>query len=153
MTKFLRKSMVMGALLAVMGSGAVLAGSDEAIEFRKSTMANMRWNGVAIMNMRKGTLDQEAQLADIAASMALSVKMMKGAFEANTSGHDGKVKTTAKGDLIWQNWEDFSNRLDALQMDADKVAALAASGDAAGAKDAIGAVFKHCKSCHDTYRK
>ncbi len=153
MLKKMTAGLLAGIITVSVTAPAVMAGADEVIAYRKGVMNTVRSNAVAIMAMRRGNLDMEDNIGDIAQQMATASGLVTAAFKVDTSAMDSKEKTTAKDNLVWANWSDFMEKAVAMQADADAVAALAAAGDVDGAKNAIGNVFRHCKACHDTYRK
>lgn len=60
-------------------------------------------------------------------------------------------KTRAKPE-IWDDMDDFKEKLAAFRTEATKLAEVAASGDEDAMKAQFGATGKTCKSCHDEYK-
>ena len=128
------------------------SGVDEIIEFRKSVMNTAGHSARLLMHISKGSLKQDQHFAAIANQMAQGAAMMKDAFRQNTIGKKTKAKTQVKTNTaIWDNWEDYSTRLDAFAKDTAITATLASAGDIEGAKASLKAVLDHCKSCHKKY--
>ena len=71
----------------------------------------------------------------------------KKSFEAQVAGGDSLP-------AIWDNWDDFSTRMDEFVEDTALVAKLAREGgrDAIMA-DVVRALSTSCKGCHEMYRK
>ncbi len=92
---------------------------------------------------------KDGQLAAHAEILAKAAASAKDAFEKDTRGIKGF--TEAK-DNIWEDWEDFSERMDKFAADTQAFADATKSGDNAKIGAGIGAVFKNCKSCHDKYK-
>ncbi|MBL4787637.1 MAG: cytochrome c [Kordiimonadaceae bacterium] len=90
-----------------------------------------------------------ADFPAIAADMADAATKTKAAFLKDTRGMKGH--TEAK-DIIWDNWDDFAQRLDQLETDAAAFSEAAKTGDMALFQAAMGKVGKNCKSCHDKYK-
>jgi cytochrome c556 len=102
-----------------------------------------------IMKIRKGEAGTMADLPGIADDMAKAASMTVAAFEKDTRGMEGFTKAK---DNIWENWDDFSQRLQKMDVDAQAFAVAAKTGDMAVIGPAMGALGKNCKSCHDDYK-
>ncbi len=143
------------ALVSIAGVAAVAAvpaqaGPDEDILFRQLEMRTMGYSASVIFAITEGRSDQAQYFTALANQMATAAVMLKDSFEPNTVGQ-GRLPTRAKPN-IWDNWNDFSGKLDKLAADTARVAELENAGDRAGAVKAMEAVFSNCKTCHDTYR-
>jgi len=105
--------------------------------------------GVTLARMAGGLIEPQ-NVPELMRYWALGARLAEDAFEADTRGAD--IETRAK-DAIWENWEDFSSRLQAYAADVEELANLAESGDTdaalAGVRDVL---QEHCKDCHDEYR-
>ncbi len=94
----------------------------------------IEWNG-----------DQFATWAnDLAAISSVSV-------ERGFAPGSDKGKTRAKP-AIWENPEDFAEKLAALRMEAAALSAAAKSGDKAAAVAQFKKTGGTCKACHDEYK-
>lgn len=97
----------------------------------------------------KGTGDR-AHIPAIASIMASTASISKSAFEKDTRGMEGH--TVAK-DSVWENWDDFSKRMDALERDTAAFAEVTANTtDADEIMAAFRNVGRNCKGCHDEYK-
>jgi len=102
-----------------------------------------------ISKIMKGEEGTPAELPTIAKKMAEASTKTKASFEKDTRGMEGF--TEAK-DEIWDNWEDFADRLDKMEVDAQAFAAAAETGDMAQIGPAMKQLGSNCKSCHDKYK-
>ena len=75
--------------------------------------------------------------------------MMPDYFKLDTRGFN--VPSDAL-DKIWDNQEDFSNKMANLAEAAANLKQTAQSGEDSALKPAIGKIFNTCKSCHDDYK-
>jgi len=90
-----------------------------------------------------------ADFPAIAADMADAATKTKASFLKDTRGMKGH--TEAK-DIIWDNWDDFAERLDKLEVDTAAFSVAAKTGDMKLIQPAMKAVGANCKSCHDKYK-
>ncbi|WP_286829524.1 MULTISPECIES: c-type cytochrome [Kordiimonas] len=102
-----------------------------------------------ISKIMKGEEGSPADFPAIAADMADAASKTKASFEKDTRGMHGF--TEAK-DNIWENWDDFAERLDKMETDAQAFLAAANSGDMAQIGPAMKELGSNCKSCHDKYK-
>jgi cytochrome c556 len=91
-----------------------------------------------------------AQAVQVAAKrIQMTSSMIPDVFKFDTRKF--MVNTKARDD-IWASPADFQMKADALNMAAQELEMVAASGDAATIKPAIIKVGKACGSCHDQFR-
>ncbi len=140
-------TLAMGAGLATAhAAGTSLQG---AVDFRQSTMTILKWYLQPMGGMVKGkipfdaaTFSNKATGLAKAASLDLTEGFPKGSHE----------DTEAKPE-IWEHWDEFVEKYKALQIEADKLQKVAATGDIDAIKAQFGATAKTCKSCHDDFRE
>ncbi|WP_262692637.1 c-type cytochrome [Kordiimonas aestuarii] len=158
MQKTVKRKLITGAaaLSVLLASGVSFAHGEEEekrfaeSQYRHDIMMITKYALGNILQHLRGTADQEGDVAKFAEMMAMSAAMAKTAFEKDTRGMEGK--TDAKGD-IWENWADFSDRLDKYEADTAALAEAAKSGDMGQIAPAFKKATSNCKSCHDEYRK
>ncbi len=131
---------------AVSGSALALHedAADPGVKFRHQVMETMKGSVGATLSILKG----EGAAEDLSAHanlIAAGSHAAKATFEHKVAG--GYTLPDA-----WDNWDDFSARLETFTQDADAYAAAAANGDMATAAPAFKS-FGNCKACHDKYRK
>ena len=61
-------------------------------------------------------------------------------------------KTDAKAE-VWQNWDDFVAKANALNVASSELAAAAAGGDMRAMMPGVKALGDACRGCHNDYRK
>jgi cytochrome c556 len=117
---------------------------DPAVLYRELVMRGVGANAAAIGLIMQKKVPQDENLAMHAEAIALGAHEALKAFEPKVQGG------TSKPD-IWDNWQDFADRLKALETSATEVADLAKQGGVAAAQPKILDMLS-CKSCHDKYR-
>ena len=149
------KNLIVTAGLAAMVASSGLAASDDkmadaAKAHRHGLMQTIKNSALSMRRILSDDLDQAQNYSALATALSASTGIAKDAFHANTVGK-GKGHTTAK-DHIWDNWADFSARLDKMDADAKALELAAMENNVGGSKTQLMQVFKNCKSCHDEYR-
>jgi len=98
------RTMGIAGLLALGGiAGAAVAEDPESVvNWRKNTIGAAGRAAVALNDIRKGDLEEQDRITEIAEMMVISAKLAKEAFRHDTRG--ASVETTAK-DTIWTNWD------------------------------------------------
>lgn len=145
------------ALSAALAGGLFLApaahthfNDKEAMQsYRQSYFALVAMNFGPLAAMAKGEMPYDADMAtgfasDLAAVAALNVE--RGFPESAMKG------TTRAKPEIWENMDDFKTKLQAMRDATGPLVAAAGSGDRKTLGQAVGAVGKTCKGCHDEYK-
>lgn len=139
------------ALIAVSASAA--ASSDdprvEAIEYRDGVYHAIRWNWMPLAAMVKGEKPfDRAEFVKRATRVSfLSHQLLEGFPEGS---HEG-AETDALPQ-IWENWADFTAKLDDFKREAQALRLVAGAGDEAAIKAQFVKTADTCKACHDEYR-
>lgn len=157
MTRVFSKKIAVAVLagsLVIPGSATVLAdshGVDRFAEsqYRHDVMEHFNYAIKKIVQNFQGNVQHPKHFAPIATIMAEAAKMTTDAFEKDTRGMDGYTK--AKDD-IWENWEDFSSRLEQLKADTAAFAEITRSGNMEQVGPAFRKAVSQCKGCHDKYK-
>ena len=143
------------AVLLVSLAGAASAQAlkpEEMIKFRKSGYSFMSWNMGKIKANLEGDFnkDQVAAAANLVAATANSG--MGAVFGPGTDKEVAGEKTRVKPEFFEQ-----PDKVKELAMnfakEANALAKVAASGDAAAVKAQFGKTGWTCKACHDEFRK
>lgn len=87
---------------------------------------------------------QEA--APLAEMLALKVAKLQSLFP-ESSKDEGRAR-----DSVWEEWPEFSQRLQALETDFLNVSVAIAAGDHDKAEDSLDDATSACNSCHMSYR-
>jgi cytochrome c556 len=147
------KTITIGAALAA--SSVVVAqhafnDADKAVEYRQKALSVMQNNFAYMGDMLKGDMPFDASIfaerAETFAALA-SVPWVGFSQEGAMPGSN-----TDALPAIWDNWEDFQERAQQLQSDADALVSAASTGDQGQMRSAFMTAAKSCKGCHDQYK-
>lgn len=128
---------------------------EDQIKFRQSTYSFMAWN----MQKIKAQLEGNAFDKNVTLNAALAIKGAANAgigalYSADSSKDVGAMKTNVKPDLFDpKNGDEVKKVATAFNQEANKLADVAAGGDAAAIKAQFGKLGETCKACHDKFRK
>ena len=144
------------AILAICGGAATVVAAQvsgpQAAAIMKERHDGMEAMGKAVKTLHRDLDSDDPNVGEIRSAAAVIVKNSKAAskwFPAGTGPEAGK--TGAKPE-IWQNQQDFANKLAALQHYADQFYKSAVTGDVDGLKANQDTLNGACKACHDKYR-
>jgi cytochrome c556 len=119
-------------------------------EFRQAILQLVRSNMGPLGGMAKGQIPYDA---DAMQKYGLRIQqlgsMMPDYFETDTRKFS--VKTEAAND-IWENMADFNAKTQDMVDAAKSLQSIAAEGDEAKFRAAIGSLGSTCKACHDKYK-
>lgn len=153
MNSVLRLAFGITALALVVASVPALAGPDEVVAFRKHVMGTQGNAARQLRAISRGDLDQDENFAHIANVMVEATRMIPADFGERVLGSETEIESTvAESGIVWEDWEDFTARTEALLADSLTVQRLANAGDLDGAKAALDGVFSHCRDCHNKFR-
>lgn len=143
----------MTAVLAGIGFAMAEAQDDEnqpLLDYRQRLMVSQRASMANIGDMLKYKMPYSAEHFQIhAKNISEYAKLIPDAFEKKIT--DGK--TDAKPE-VWQNWNDFVAKANALSEAAAALSTAAqAGGDARDLMPAVGELGNACRNCHNDYRK
>ena len=151
------KSKIILALLATAVAGSALAQvkPEDAIKFRQSGYSFMAWNmgklkGMLVDNPASYNKEQAIAAANLIAATANSG--MGALYVPGSDKGKGWKETRVKPELFTDR-EGVSKVAVAFNKEANELAKVAASGDAAALKAQFGKVGEACKACHDKFRK
>ncbi|SPF80424.1 c-type cytochrome [Pseudoprimorskyibacter insulae] len=145
------KTIALVAGLALLATPAISQNINGAVKARQGQFNVLAINLGVLGGMAKGEIEYSAEAAGAAADSLVGVAMINQAplwpAASDEMAIDG---TRAKAD-IWDNWDDFQSKWDALGTAAAAMKVAAAEGpDAIG--PALGALGGACKACHEAYR-
>lgn len=136
------------AALAVSFAGVAQASDEAVMKYRAANMEIIGGHMHSIVPILKGDVTNKDDLLAHAQGLATAAGMTANAFKVKATG--GKSEAKAE---IWTKWADFEADANAMKTEADKLAQVVASGDAAAIGAQVGALGKTCKSCHDSFKK
>jgi cytochrome c556 len=139
-------SALLTATLATVASAQVKP--EKAIEYRQGAMTVIGWHFGAMAAMVKGEKPYDKE--DFARRAAIVEVVAKIPMEGFTPDSD-KGHTKAKPE-IWSKMDDFKAKMEKMQSESSKLAAVSKSGSMDDIKKQFGATGGTCKSCHDDYR-
>ncbi|MBT8148126.1 MAG: cytochrome c [Gammaproteobacteria bacterium] len=125
--------------------------AQQAAETRQSVFKLFRYNLGNISGMARGTVEFDAEVAERnARRIAAMAPMIPELFQAmDTREYD--VETEALP-VIWEQFDLFQERAQALVDGANTFAEVAAGGDRMATLGAIRAFGANCGNCHETFR-
>lgn len=151
------KSKLLFALLAVAIAGTASAQlkTHDAIKFRQSGYTFMAWNmgklkGMLMDNPASFNKDQAIAAANVIAATANSG--MGALFVPGSDKGKGWEQTRAKPALFTDK-AGVGKVAMAFNKEANELAKVAATGDAAALKVQFGKVGESCKACHEKFRE
>lgn len=139
--------LITGALVALLATAPVFAGSDPILE-RQQSMEDTRDAAKVVGGMLKGEQPFDVEAAGQALAAWKKTADEIGAMfpEGSETGHDTEAKAT-----IWSDRAGFERELEGF---ASSVGAAIAANPASleELKAVAGPVFNACKNCHEGYR-
>ena len=151
MSKFSRKSLIVASLAAVVTipAAAHIERTEPLQSLRQSFFAIVGMTFGPMGDMVKGEIEwndeQFAAWADDLASVS------KVSVERGFAPGSDKGKTRAKP-AIWENSDDFAQKLANFRSEAAALAVAASSGDKAAKIEQFKQTGGTCKACHDNYK-
>lgn len=139
-------------ILIFAGVPAVEAQEDMewTVEVRQSLLKLVRWNMGPLAGMARGRVPFDIEQVETnSARIEGLFAMMDDAFAMDTRGAD--VDTDAL-DKIWEEREEFAEKISAARQAAADLTAAAGTGDEDSVMAGIGALGRSCGSCHDDYK-
>jgi len=149
------KSALLLALLATSlaaGSAVAEVKPEEAIKYRQSGYGFMAWNmGRIKANVEGGNFNKDEVVKAANAIQAIANSGMGALYLPGTDKGSGWEKTRAKPEM-WTEKEKLGKAAMAFNKEANEMAKVAASGDAAAIGSQLGKLGGTCKGCHDDFK-
>jgi cytochrome c556 len=147
------KKKLLLALLSVTLVGTVSAQMkpEDAIKFRQSAYVTMAWNMARIKANVEGTYNQEEVIKAANVIQTIANSGLGGLYLPGTDKGKGWEDTRVKPELFTDK-EAVGKVAMAFNKEANAMAKVAASGDAAAAKEQFGKLGGSCKGCHDDFK-
>ncbi len=131
--------------LAAFSSLAVLADED-MVKYRQEVMSAIGGTMGAIGKILKQEVERQADIAPLAVALNELATTAQNIFPEGSNGG-------AALDEIWQEPDEFNDRLTAFLEATRTFRKAAKSGDMAQIAPAIGQVGRTCRGCHQNYRE
>lgn len=148
---FTRGIFATAAATVILASAVGAHAGEDAIKYRKAVMSAVGGHMNAISTILKTGVGDMKDIPVHADAMAGLANMTGHIFPKDSGPMDGE--TAAKAD-IWEKPDDFNKIVMAFVAEAEKLAAVAKSGDKAAIGGQLGALGKNaCKACHDDYKE
>ncbi len=148
------KSKFLIGLLAVTlaGTAAAQLKPEEAIKFRQSGYAFMAWNMARIKaNVEGGQFNKEEVIKSANAIQAIANSGMGALYLPGTDKGTGWEKTRVKP-AFFTDKDGVTKVAVAFNKEANEMAKVAATGDAAAIREQLGRLSGTCKGCHDDFK-
>jgi cytochrome c556 len=122
---------------------------EQAIKYRQSVYKVILWNFGPMAGMAQGKVPYDAtDFAKRAQRVATMAPML---LEGYPPGSGTGAPTRAKSE-IWDNFDEFSKLMHAMEDKAAALADVAKEGNLEKSRAAVGELGDACKACHDKYR-
>jgi cytochrome c556 len=126
--------------------------AEDQIRWRQSGMQTLSWNMGRIKTNIEGTFNKDQVIQAANAIQALANSGSGVLFQPGTGTGKGWHDTNVKPEYF-TNVAKLKEVGMAYNKEANEMAKVAASGDAATVKAQFGNLGKSCKGCHDEFRK
>jgi cytochrome c556 len=140
------------AAMASTVSAQAIGKAEDQIRWRQSAYQTMGWSMGRIKANLDGTFnkDQVVQAANVIQAIANSG--MGALYQAGTDSGKGWRETNVKPEFFKQQ-DEVKKLAMAYNKEANELAKVAATGDAAAVKTQFGKMGESCKACHEKFRK
>lgn len=144
------------AALTIGLSGAAMAQTigkaEDQIRWRQSVMQTQGWSMARIKANLEGSYNKDQVIQAANTIQAIANSGSGGLFQPGTDTGKGWRETNVKPEMF-KDAAKLKEVGSAYNKEANEMAKVAASGDAAAVKAQFGNLGKACKGCHDEFRK
>ncbi|MDR2838498.1 MAG: cytochrome c [Azonexus sp.] len=137
--------------ITLAGSAAAQMKPEEAIKFRQSAYATMAWNMHRIKDNIDGKYNKDEVIKAANVIQSIANSGMGALYLPGTDKGKGWVETRVKPELF-KDKEKVGKVATDFNREANEMAKVAATGDAAAAKAQFEKLGGTCKACHDDFR-
>lgn len=124
--------------------------AEQNVRYRHAVYTAIAWNAGHVRAMLEGKEPYDAgRIAASAQHIAALAPLLAEAFPADSNL---PPKSAAKPE-VWSHWDDFSRRLTDFGTASSAFAATAAAGSEQAIRPAFAELTRHCKDCHEQYRR
>ncbi|MBI5108672.1 MAG: cytochrome c [Rhodocyclales bacterium] len=132
----------------------VIGKAEDQIRWRQSVMQTVGWSMGRIKANIEGTYNKDQVIQAANTIQALANSGSGGLFQPGTDTGKGWRETNVKPELFASGSAAKLKEVGmAYNKEANEMAKVAATGDAAAVKVQFGNLGKSCKGCHDEFRK
>lgn len=147
---------LLAAVIVAVSAGALAqqaAGPkpEQIIKWRQSAYQVLAWNNTRIKTNLEGQYNKDEVLRSANAIAALANAGLGSLFPAGTEQGKGWHDTTVKPELF-KNGKRVGELAGNFTHEANELARIAATGDAAAVKTQFGKLGQTCKGCHDDFK-
>ena len=147
----MKKSLIAIAIALASTASFAQTKPEDAIKFRQSGYAFMAWNMARIKASVEGNFNKEEVIKAANAIQAIANSGMGALYLPGTDKGKGWEETRAKSE-IWTDKETLGKAAMAFNKEANEMAKVALSGDAAAVGAQLGKLGGTCKGCHDDFK-
>ena len=122
---------------------------EDAITYRQSAYKMIVWHVKPMTAMVKGKVDWDADAFNYHAKALAKLSR----FPINGFIPDSDFGDTRAKEEIWENWDDFQAKMNALIEQSQALAKIAASDNQEAISKQFIKTARTCKSCHKKYRE
>ena len=140
----MRISTTLAAVASLFALNAI--GAEADAEYRKHAMQAVGGHMQAIVKIIRGEVPHASHLPMHGNAMADLAEAAGSLFPEGSEGGDALP-------AIWEDPEDFAEKIEAFRTAAQSFKEAAAGGDVAAAGAALQNLGGACKGCHDDYRQ
>lgn len=147
------KAKTLIAILSLAVAGTALADMkvEDAIKYRQSAYATMGWSMARIKGNVEGTYNKDEVIKAANVIQSIANSGMGALFVPGSDKGKGWAETRVKPELFTDK-EGVGKVAMAFNKEANELAKVAATGDAAAVKAQFGKLGAACKGCHEDYR-
>lgn len=137
---------------ASLSAAAQQAKPEQLIKWRQSVYQVLAWNQARIKANVEGQFNKDEVIRAANSTAAIASSGLGALFAPGTETGKGWRDTTVKPELFSDS-KGVGEAAGNFVREANELARVAATGDAAAVKVQFGKVGQSCKGCHDSYRQ
>jgi cytochrome c556 len=150
-------NMVVATLAIGLSAGALaqsIGKPEDQIRWRQSAYHTMAWSMGRIKANVEGTYNKDQVIEAANVIQAIANSKMGALYQPNTNTGKGWKETRVKPEFFKpESKEELGKVAGGFGKEANEMAKVAATGDAAAVKVQFGKLGESCKTCHDKFRK
>lgn len=139
------------ALAATLGAALAQGSPQTEIEARQGQFKLLAFNLGPLVEMTRGNIDYDADLASAAADSLVHVTNLDQTRLWPEGSDNAAQDNTRALPSIWEDPDDFAEKFTALQTNAQTLQA-AAGQDLDALRGALGPLAQTCSACHNAHR-